>query len=215
MSLVAPNHAFTKEEQIKEIIRCGRDPIYFINTYACIQHPTLGTIPFNTYPFQDDCVKAFQDHRLNIILKSRQLGLSTICAAYATWMAIFQKDRSILVIATKLATAVNFIKKVHVVLRSLPKWLLLPKFEPSKQSISFSNGSQIKAIPTSDDAGRSEALSLLIVDECVSGDTIVDIRNKFTGEEMSISMKDLHLMLQLDQQNVDYIYLPEDDDLVE
>jgi len=31
--------------------------------------------------------------------------------------------------------------------------------------LSFSNGSSIKAIPTSEDAGRSEALSLLIVDE--------------------------------------------------
>ena len=35
----------------------------------------------------------------------------------------------------------------------------------NKQSLEFSNGSMIKAIPTSDDAGRSEALSLLIVDE--------------------------------------------------
>ena len=35
----------------------------------------------------------------------------------------------------------------------------------NKQQVEFSNGSQIKAIPTSEDAGRSEALSLLIVDE--------------------------------------------------
>ena len=35
----------------------------------------------------------------------------------------------------------------------------------NKQGVEFSNGSQIKAVPTSDDAGRSEALSLLIVDE--------------------------------------------------
>ena len=35
----------------------------------------------------------------------------------------------------------------------------------NKQLIEFSHGSSIKAIPTSEDAGRSEALSLLIVDE--------------------------------------------------
>lgn len=156
---------FTRAEQIKEIVRCGKDPMYFIKTYTKIQHPTRGTISFDTYSFQDECVKDFQKHRLNIILKSRQLGLSTICAAYAAWMAIFQKDKNILVIATKLATAQNFIKKVAVILQNLPKWLLLPRFEPSKQQISFNNGSQIKAVPTSDDAGRSEALSLLIIDE--------------------------------------------------
>lgn len=157
--------ALTRNDQVKEIVRCGKDPVYFIKEYAKIQHPTRGTIPFKTYDFQDDCVKAFQDERLNIILKSRQLGLSTICAAYATWMAIFQKDKNILVIATKLKTAMNFIKKVAVILQNLPKWLLLPRYEPSKQQINFSNGSTIQAVPTSDDAGRSEALSLLIIDE--------------------------------------------------
>lgn len=163
--MAAPAPTFTRDEQVREIVRCGKDPTYFIKTYTKIQHPTRGTIPFDTYDFQDECVKAFQEHRLNIVLKSRQLGLSTVCAAYAVWMAIFQKDKNILVIATKLATAQNFIKKVAVILQNLPKWLLLPRFEPSKQAISFSNGSQIKAVPTSDDAGRSEALSLLIIDE--------------------------------------------------
>jgi hypothetical protein len=42
---------------------------------------------------------------------------------------------------------------------------MLTKFEPTKQSIRFTNGSTITAVPTSPDAGRSEALALLIVDE--------------------------------------------------
>lgn len=155
----------SKTEQVNEIIKCGKDPLYFIKKYAKIQHPTRGTLPFETYPFQDECVQEFQEHRLNIVLKSRQLGLSTLSAAYAAWLAIFYKDKNILVIATKLPTAMNFIKKVKFILDNLPSWLLLPKFEPTKQSISFSNGSQVTAIPTSDDAGRSEALSLLIIDE--------------------------------------------------
>ncbi len=158
--------SLSKQQQINEIVRCGKDPAYFIKKYAKIQHPLKGTIPFDLYPFQEDCLQDFQNSRFNIILKSRQLGLSTVSAAYATWLAIFYKDKNILVIATKLATAQNFIRKVHVILQSLPKWLLMPKFEPSKQQISFSNGSVVKAVPTSEDAGRSESLSLLIVDEC-------------------------------------------------
>lgn len=155
----------TKAEQYREILKCGRDPEYFIKTYVKIQHPTQGNISFDTYPFQDSCIKAFEEHRLNIVLKSRQLGLSTICAGYAVWLAIFHKDKNILVIATKLKTAQNFIKKVFHMISNLPKWLLIPKFEPSKQQISFNNGSLIQAIPTSSDAGRSESLSLLIIDE--------------------------------------------------
>lgn len=155
-----------KKRQVKEIIRCGKDPLYFINTYVKIQHPLRGTIAFDTFPFQDDCVDQFLKNRFNIILKSRQLGLSTLSAAYATWLALFYKDKNVLVIATKLSVAINFIKKVKTAISHLPKWLILPEITSNnKQSLEFSNGSTIKAVPTSDDAGRSEALTLLIVDE--------------------------------------------------
>ena len=156
----------TKQKQVKEIIKCGKNPSYFFNRYCKIQHATKGTLNFNTYKFQDDCVKEFNDHRFNVIVKSRQLGLSTLVAAYAVWLAIFYKDKNVLVIATKLAVAQNFIRKVKFAIRHLPKWLLMPEIiSNNKQSLEFSNGSIIKAVPTSEDAGRSEALSLLIVDE--------------------------------------------------
>lgn len=165
MSVRASQRALSKEERVQEILRCGKDPVYFINTYVKIQHPVRGRIPFETYDFQDDVVRKILTNRFNIVLKSRQLGLSTIAAAYAVWYAIFHKDKSILVVATKLATAMNFIKKVKVAIAGIPSWLLLPQFEASKTAVTFTNGSQIVAIPTSEDAGRSEALSLLIVDE--------------------------------------------------
>ncbi len=157
---------FTKQRQVQEIIKCGKDPNYFFKNYLKIQHPVRGLIPFETYDFQDDCIEHFIDNRFNIVLKSRQLGLSTLVAAYAVWMAIFQREKNILIIATKLSVAQNFIVKVKTMIRSLPKWLLLPEIVANnKQMIQFNHGSQIKAIPTSEDAGRSEALSLLIVDE--------------------------------------------------
>ncbi len=156
----------SKNKQVKEIVRCGKDPVYFINKYVQIQHPTRGLINFNTYKFQDACLEDFVNNRFNIILKSRQLGISTLSACYAVWLACFYRDKNVLVIATKLAVAQNFIKKVKTALRSMPDWLTLPEIVSSnKQGVEFSNGSTIKAVPTSDDAGRSEALSLLIVDE--------------------------------------------------
>ena len=81
-------------------------------------------------------------------------------------MSLYQRDKNVLVIATKLTVAQNFITKVKTMLRCLPSWIVLPELvSNNKQLLQFGNGSTIKAIPTSDDAGRSEALSLLIVDE--------------------------------------------------
>ena len=104
----------SRQQQVAEILKCGKDPVHFMKKYTKIQHPVKGLIPFETYDFQDDCVKKFQEHRFNIVLKGRQLGLSTVTAAFALWLALFKKDKNILVIATKLPTAMNFIKKVKL-----------------------------------------------------------------------------------------------------
>ena len=36
----------SRKERIKEIVKCGTDPVYFLNTYAKIQHPVKGLVPF-------------------------------------------------------------------------------------------------------------------------------------------------------------------------
>lgn len=158
--------SMSTQRQVQEIIQCGKDPAYFFNKYAKIQHPIKGLVPFNTFPFQDDCVQDFIDNKFNVVLKSRQLGLSTLCAAYAVWLALFYKDQNILIIATKQAVAQNIIRKVKTVINNLPPWMFLTKITANnKTTIELANGSSIKAVPTSEDAGRSEALSLLIIDE--------------------------------------------------
>jgi len=156
----------TKKEIMREIVRCGKKPEYFIHTYAKITHPMKGLIPFHLYPFQKKLLEEFEDHRFNVILKARQLGISTITAAYVAWMMMFHREKNVLVIATKFSTAANLVKKVKAIIKNLPPWLRISEVDiDNRTSFILSNGSQIKASSTSGDAGRSEALSLLVVDE--------------------------------------------------
>ena len=85
----------SKQEKVKEILKCGKAPSYFLNNYARISHPLHGLILFNTLDYQDDLLKDFNDYRFNIILKARQLGISTISAAYAVWFMLFHKEKNI------------------------------------------------------------------------------------------------------------------------
>jgi len=159
-------YRLTKQEIVQEIIKCGKSPGYFINTFAKISHPLKGLIPFKLYDFQEDTIKDFNNYRFNVILKGRQLGISTTIAAYTAWLMLFHRDKNILVVATKLATATNLVKKVKLIIKSLPSWLLISKITiDNRGSFELSNNSQIKASSTATDAGRSEALTLLIVDE--------------------------------------------------
>ena len=153
-------------------VKCAKDPSYFINQYCTIQHPQRGKIKFKLYPFQYDVLKEYQSNDYNVILKSRQLGISTLSAAYSLWMMLFQNDKNILVIATSKDTAKNLITKVRIMYEALPAWLKTAIVENNKLSLIFKNGSQIKAIASNESAGRSEALSLLILDEAAFIDKI-------------------------------------------
>jgi len=157
----------SKKELVREIVKCGKDPVYFIDNYCKISHPTRGQIPFKTWDFQQELLHKFNDYRNNVILKSRQMGISTITAAYVSWMMLFHRDKNILVIATKFSTAANLVKKVKSMIKLLPPWFdQIASIEiDNRSSFVLNNGSEIKASATSVDAGRSEALSLLVMDE--------------------------------------------------
>ena len=55
----------TKNEIVKELVKCGKDPQYFIDNYCKISHPMHGQIPFKTYDYQKDILKDFNDYRFN------------------------------------------------------------------------------------------------------------------------------------------------------
>ena len=160
------SYTLSKKEIVAEILKCGKNPVYFIDNYARISHPIDGLIPFKTYPYQADLVQDFNDYRFNVILKARQLGISTIAAAYVVWLMLFHRDKNILVMATKFKTASNLVKKVKAIMKNLPEWIVISEISiDNRSSFELSNGSQIQAASTSGDAGRSEALSLLVIDE--------------------------------------------------
>ena len=159
----------------EEYQKCAADPIYFMKKYCKIQHPVRGKIPFHLFPFQEETLVDFKDHRYNIILKSRQTGISTLTAGFSLWKMLFNDDFNCLVIATKQEVAKNLVTKVRVMNQYLPSWLKLTTIEDNKLSLRYSNGSQIKATSAAGDAGRSEALSLLVFDEAAFIDKIEEI----------------------------------------
>ena len=159
----------------QEYLKCAQDPVHFMKKYCYIQHPQRGRIQFNLYPFQEKTLHLFRDNDYSIILKSRQLGISTLSAGYSLWLMLFHKDKNVLCIATKQETARNMVTKVKFMYDNLPSWLSIKSLENNKLSLRLSNGSIIKATSASSDAGRSEAVSLLLIDEAAFIDQIGEI----------------------------------------
>ena len=159
----------------REYVKCVDDPVHFMRKYCTIQHPQKGKIKFDLYNFQETTLREIKDNRYSIILKSRQLGISTLSAGYSLWTMLFHQDKNILVIAKDKDTAKNLVTKVRVMYQGLPSWLKTSVDEDNKLSLRFTNGSQIKAVAATPEAGRSEALSLLVLDEAAFIESIESI----------------------------------------
>jgi len=154
-----------KQIMRSEYMKSASDPIYFLRKYCFISHPQRGRILFNLYPYQEKVLRLWQSNPFSIIIKSRQLGISTLASGYAFWLILFHPDKNILCIATKQETAKNMVTKVKFMYDNIPSWLRVDKEENNRLTLRLKNGSQIKATSAASDAGRSEAVSLLLVDE--------------------------------------------------
>jgi hypothetical protein len=164
-----------KEAIVQELARCKQDPIYFMKKYYMIQHPTRGRVRFQLYPFQEAVLKLYLKNPFCIINKSRQLGISTLASGYSLWLMLFNTDKNVLCVATKTETAKNMVTKVKFGYDNLPGWMQIKTLENNKLSIRLANGSQMKAVSAASDSARSEAVSLLLIDEAAFIDNIEEV----------------------------------------
>lgn len=154
-----------------EYIKCYRSPMYFIMNYVRISHPIQGDIPFKLYPFQMSLLYVYMQQRFSVTLKPRQMGISMLVAAYALWLGMFRPHRYILIVSIKQATARALLRRIKFMYLSLPDFLKMPTANGTPASVGttdeirFVNGSEIKTTGSTDNAGRSDALSCLIIDE--------------------------------------------------
>lgn len=155
------------QELIQEYIKCSQDPVYFANNYGYVFDMKRQQISkMKCFPYQEDCLRTFNDNQNSIVLKSRQMGLSVISAMYIAWRLVFCFDERMLVVADNGNGAVRFLNTVRQVLDRLPDWMLPDeRLINNTKQISFSNGSWVKAVASSKQAGRGESLTCLILDE--------------------------------------------------
>ena len=153
----------------KEYIKCAADPIYFLNNYGFVFNAKKRMVTKMTcFPYQENCLTDFNDFQNNIILKSRQTGLSVITAGYVAWRLLFRKDEKILIVANDGDGAVRFLATVKQFLDYTPGWLSPGGGErpiDNQKFIKLSNNSYAQAKASSPQAGRGDSLTLLVLDE--------------------------------------------------
>jgi len=163
------------QKLLQEFKRCRNDPVYFMSRYIKVVHPTRGLVNFDLYPFQKEIVKAIQNNRFNILRKFRQGGCTTIASAYALWLTVFHKHKTVAILSKGDVESTEVLERIRLMYDELPSFLKPGIEESNKHTLKLTTNSVIRSRPSGKQSGRSLSASLLIVDEAAFIENIATI----------------------------------------
>lgn len=126
--------------------------------------PGVGIRQFDTWPHLFEAAREFEKNDRIVWLKSRQIGATTISAAYALYTC-YKDQAQILLVSQGEEDAQEFLTKVKLVWEHLPPDLQLKMKADSKSALEFENGSRVRALPSTTKSGHGRTATLVIMDE--------------------------------------------------
>lgn len=156
------------EQELAEFAACADSvdgPMYFMDNFFYIQHPTRGKMVYHPYDYQRRLIEHYHNNRFSISLMPRQTGKSTSAAGYLLWYAMFVPDSTILIAAHKYLGAQEIMQRVRYAYELCPNHIRAGATSYNKGSIEFENGSRIVSQTTTENTGRGMSITLLYLDE--------------------------------------------------
>lgn len=155
-------------ELAKKKIYYRNNPIKFIED--CIKIPSPGGSEIiELYEPQKKIVSSFFNSHDLILLKSRQIGMSTLCQAIITYIFTFYENCVVGVLSRDGKESSDFCRKTFTMIDELPDWIR-PEYEnKSVQYFILTNGCQLhtSAVSPANPGAvfRSKSITLLVIDE--------------------------------------------------
>jgi hypothetical protein len=169
----------------EEWLKCKKSPVYFVHNYCFIYDATLHEwIPFHLWPRQIDVLDALLNHRLNTLLKARQLGMTWLVLCFILWRMIFYPAFTALIFSRRETEAIYLLgdQRLRGIYKRLPGWLRVRQIlADASHEWALSNGSVAYGFPTT--AGDSYTASFAFVDEA---DLVPDLDNLMTAVKPTI-----------------------------
>ncbi len=155
---------------------CEVDMKRFIETFCMLKNQIGGRpMPFKLWPCQIVQLSIWIGNKLCITLKTRQIGISWLSAAFALHQMLFRPNFTVMVLSRKESDAIKYLEKIKYMYDLLPD--LIKNIHPIKHQnrlimeIEYSKvynrgGSIAFAESSNPEAGRGHTLNLIIFDEC-------------------------------------------------
>jgi hypothetical protein len=153
------------DQMIDELKLCNKSILHFAENYFYITTLDEGKKKIELYKYQKRLLKAFKNHRFNVVLSSRQSGKTTTITIYALWIVCFQSDKRITIVANKESTAKEIFARIKMAFEQLPIWMKPSVKSWRKDGFQLANDSAITISTTSSAGPRGSTSNLLIIDE--------------------------------------------------
>ena len=152
-------------QQIKHLKKSSQNLLYFAENFFYIISLDEGKQLIKLHSVQKRALRKMRDNRFFILLASRQIGKTTMMTIYALWIACFNKDQKILIVANKEGTAIEIMQRIRMAYEELPNWIKPAVKEYGKTSVTLANGTRIGISTTTGTAARGQSVNVLILDE--------------------------------------------------
>jgi len=150
--------------------RCRDDFTYFCLNFWKIPVPKTGASPldFDVRTYQHELAQVLEDSEMIVVLKARQVGLTTVAVAKAFHKAFFFSDHQWLIVSSGEDAAKKALGRVAYGYWRLPAWMRERGPEltgKSSQKLEWNNDSKIESLASTAAAGRGDSVYGVIFDE--------------------------------------------------
>jgi len=190
----------TKMQQfVLEYYKCKKSFDYFCSNYIYIEMPGKDVL-LKPYAPQKNLIDLITQDKMVLVLKSRQIGISTIVQAYCCWLVTFYKNTVVGIISKDGREATDFARTTRGMFEKLPLWMKPkngvqgPGFaKRTEQSFILTNGSKVYASTVNPNAPektlRGKAITFLIIDEAAFVNKVDDA---WTSMVPALSTNQMH-----------------------
>lgn len=151
--------------EIKEIVRCARDIVYFIEKYCCVKRPDGKVGPIELRPYQYEQIRDYLENDRVILGWSRQGGKTIGTSLFILWAMLFNVDKQTAILANKGATSSEVLEKIKEIYKNLPFFMQAGVVGWNGGGVAFDNKCRIYKGPTTEDALNGKTCNILYMDE--------------------------------------------------
>ena len=135
--------------------------IEWIEAFIKIANKNGDIVPFILTPEQKAFIQGLE--RENIVLKSRQLGLSVCAVALSIRECVVKENATCVLVSHNQSSTNAIFDKLKQMFFSLPKWLQPELITNNRQALTFANGSSIVCLTAGNkDVGRGSTYTGII-----------------------------------------------------